>query len=171
MFCISLISGCANKTISFSNVELDKEYKLIKGMKFFNQDPDKCSIAAMKSICDYHKIECNNLDTIFDQSIKGTRLVSLLNYAHNKFEYVFEIASNEEIYKSVSNGIPIILLRNNHYYLVVGYSNDRKYLLSNNGDAGYLKIAPVNSGDDILLILKPRRVSIQSSGTSIRRLL
>lgn len=134
IFVSTLFISCAKKNI-LSNADLENAFLL--PVKFYKQEPNKCAIAALSSVLDYFDIEYSDINKIYSEKDKGTKLITMVNYVNQYLNTDVKRIGYAEIEEILLRRKPIIIMRNVnsgfHYYVVKGFIPSQRKLIVSDG--------------------------------------
>ena len=106
-------------------------------LKFQKQEPDKCAIAALSSVLNYLGVSYSGIDKIYSEEEKGTKLITLVNYANQYVHTDVQRVGYGEIAGHARKGRPVIVMRKigqrYHYYAVKGFVRNERKIIVNDG--------------------------------------
>lgn len=130
----ALIGGCAQQRVL--TIKETKDAFLLP-VKFQKQEPNKCGVVALSSILDYFGIEYSEIEKIYNEEEKGTKLITLVNYSNEYIDTRAKRIGYEEMVENLSQGSPLILMRRvngrYHYFVIKGFLTTQRTVIVNDG--------------------------------------
>ena len=133
------MTGCASKKL-LSKSESDRTFMV--PVKFYSQEEQgKCGVVALKAVLDFYGIKYGNIDSLYNEEINGTKVISIVNYAREYAgNYLYartERVGYDEIVAIIRAGDPMIILKKDndikHYSVVKGFFLDERRIIVNDG--------------------------------------
>lgn len=135
LFAIISLNGCVTTQNILPYREADNAVLL--PVEFREQEPDKCGVAALSSIFEFFDIDFSEIDKIYSEDEKGTKLITLLNYSDEYITTSVIRAGYKEIVEIILQGKPLIVMQKTkngfHYSVVKGFIKNERKIVVNDG--------------------------------------
>lgn len=133
---LALTVGCATTKSILADADINNT--ILLPIEFQKQEPDKCGITALASVMEYLNIEHSDIEQIYDQREKGTKLITMINYSNKYIDTYMAHVGYEEIAKNIMQKKSLIIMRKNkvggyHYFIVKGIILNEKKIIVNDG--------------------------------------
>jgi hypothetical protein len=168
----ALMNGCVHRRVLTINETKDP---FLLPVKFQRQEPNECGVAALSSILDYFGIEYSEIEKIYNEEEKGTKLITLVNYSNNYIDTGVKRVGYEEMVESLSRGSPLILMRRvngrYHYFVVKGFLTTQRTVVVNDGykENVVLDVQEYGAGGeaDIAVLFGERQTTAREDGVNL----
>lgn len=131
---VVFLNGCVTKNaLSYSKAG----NAVLLPVEFRKQEPNKCGVAALSTIFEFLDIDFSEMEKIYSEDEKGTKLIALLNYSDEYITTSAIHAGYEEMVKIILQGKPLIIMQKTkigfHYSVVKGFMKNERKIIVNDG--------------------------------------
>jgi hypothetical protein len=162
------MSGCSfTRSTSSKNILApeNSDKAVLLPVKFYAQEKNKCGVTALRAVLEFYGVEYTDLDSVFNEELNATRLISIVNYANRYLHTNVDRLSYDAVVDSIRRGDPIIILLKsegfNHYAVVKGVIESEREIVVNDGYNENVVLsyegAEAKSNDSIAIIFTKKK--------------